>query len=69
MLPFLYLWSGPDHCTKGNSWEYGLDASFTSACKIQLVSPLNKEKISTSNGGGGNWGGDGTIEQIETLTR
>mgnify|MGYP003706627295 CR=1 FL=1 len=50
------------NCTKGRSDDYGLDASSDS--KIQLVSPLTKEKISTSNGGGGNWGGDGTIEEV-----
>ena len=48
--------------TKGNSDSYGLATS--SNCKIQLVLPLTKEEISTNNGGGGNWGGSGTIEQI-----
>ena len=44
---------------------YGLDSSFFSA-KIQLIAPLTKEKISTGNRGGGNWGGPGTIEQISS---
>ena len=50
------------NCTKGHSFEYGLRSSYSS--KIQLVSPLTKEKISTSNGGGGNWGGDGTTRTV-----
>ena len=48
------------NCTDGGSDDYGLEAS--SSSKIQLVSPLTKEKISTSNGGGGNW--RGTIEEV-----
>ena len=51
------------NCTNGDSYEYGLYASSDSS-KVQLVSPLTKEKISTSNGGGRNWGGDGTIEEV-----
>ena len=50
------------NCTRGDSDDYGLDASSDS--KVQLVSPLTKEKISTSNGGGGNWGGPGTIRTV-----
>jgi len=49
--------------TKGESNYYGLDADSDS--NIQLVVPLTKEEISTKNGGGGNWGGDGKIEQVE----
>ena len=49
--------------TKGESDDYGLDASSFSS-KFQLVTPLTKEEISTNNGGGGNWGGRGTIEQV-----
>ena len=47
--------------TKGRSDDYGLDAydSF-----IHLIHPLTKEKISTDNGGGRNWGEYGTIKQI-----
>ena len=48
--------------TKGESGDYGLFAS--SSSHIHLVHPLTKEQISTNNGGGGNWGGDGTIKQI-----
>ena len=48
--------------TKGNSYWYGLHASSSSS--IHLVPPLTKEQISKNNGGGGNWGGDGTIKQI-----
>ena len=51
------------NCTYGVSSNYGLEAS-TSDSKFQLVSLLTKEKISTSNGGGGNWGGYGTIRTV-----
>jgi len=47
--------------TTGNSSYYGLNAD-SSSSNIQLVFPLTKEEISTNNGGGGNWGGNGTIE-------
>ena len=43
--------------TKGTG--YGL-ATYDSST-IHLVPPLTKEQISKNNGGGGNWGGDGTI--------
>ena len=45
--------------TKGDSNYYGLRAHYSSS--IHLVPPLTKEQISKNNGGGGNWGGDGTI--------
>ena len=51
------------NCTKGKSYNYGLNA-YSTTSKVQLASPLTKEKISTSNGGGGNWGGKGTIEEV-----
>ena len=46
--------------TKGDSYEYGLNA-YDSSSSIHLVPPLTKKQISKNNGGGGNWGGDGTI--------
>ena len=49
--------------TTGNSYYYGLDGRF-SPNFIHLVHPLTKKQISKNNGGGGNWGGSGTIEQI-----
>ena len=49
--------------TKGKSNSYGLDACKNHRCNIHLVHPLTKEEISTNNGGG-NWGGYGTIKQI-----
>jgi len=60
--------SGKNTCIQGNvtsgeSDSYGLDA-YSSSSKIQIVTPLTKETISINNGGGGNWGGDGTIEQV-----
>ena len=49
--------------TKGYySNRYGLKANYSST--IHIVHPLTKKQISTNNGGGGNWGGDGTIKQI-----
>ena len=50
--------------TKGISDDYGLDA-FSYSDNIHLVHPLTKEQISTNNGGGRNWGGSGTIEQVD----
>ena len=54
--------------TKGDSDYYGLNA-FWSSSSIHLVPPLTKEQISKNNGGGGNWGGKGTIKQISKRTR
>jgi hypothetical protein len=50
--------------TGGKSDRYGLDA-YGSSSFIHLKS-LTKESISTNNGGGGNYGGKGTIKTIET---
>jgi len=49
--------------TTGDSGYYGLEASYSSS-SIHLIPPLTKKQISKNNGGGGNWGGDGTIKQI-----
>ena len=49
--------------TKGYSDDYGLEASHSSSF-IHLAHPLTKKQISKNNGGGRNWGGSGTIEQI-----
>ena len=46
---------------------YGLKAS-SSSSKIHIVHPLTKNQISKHNGGAGNWGGDGTIEQVSKST-
>ena len=48
--------------TGGDSDTYGLHA-WSSSSSIHLKS-LTKESISTNNGGGGNYGGDGTIKTI-----
>ena len=53
--------------TKENSRCYGLNA-VSGRSKIQLVAPLTKEEISTNNGGGGNWGGKGTVKQVRSLS-
>ena len=49
----------------GGNWRgrYGLHA-FHDDAKIQIVTPLTKDSISINNGGSGNWGGNGTIEQV-----
>ena len=48
--------------TGGNIRYYGLKA-VDSSSSIHLKS-LTKESISTNNGGGGNYGGDGTIKTL-----
>ena len=52
------------NCTDGFSWNYGLDANDSSS-SIHLVSPLTIETISKNNGGGGNYGGNGTIAIVD----
>ena len=45
--------------------SYVRDAQIiTSSSSIHLVSPLTKESVSINNGGGGNYGGDGTIKTV-----
>jgi len=52
--------------TGGDSGStYGLETSDTSSI-IHLLFPLTKESVSTNNGGGGNYGGDGTIETVNS---
>ena len=46
----------------GDSDFYGLEA-YSSSSSIHLKS-LTKESISTNNGGGGNYGGNGTSKTI-----
>jgi hypothetical protein len=60
--------SGPSttiqgNVTKGDSETYGLDISWPCS-KIQLIDVQSVSFVTSNNGGGGNWGGDGTIEQI-----
>ena len=50
------------NCTNGDSWNYGLDTNDSSS--IHLASSLTIETISKNNGGGGNYGGRGTIKQL-----
>jgi len=50
--------------TIGDSFYYGLSA-YSSSSKIHIVHPITKEQISNNNGGGGNWGGMGTIGNKE----
>merc|ERR1712028_324434 len=47
------------NCIDGESGDYGLEA-YDSSSSIHLKS-LTKESISTNNGGGGNYGGEGRI--------
>ena len=45
---------------------FGLKTCDTSS-RIHLLFPLTKESVSTNNGGGGNYGGSGTIETVNAL--
>ena len=62
-----------NNCTDGTSNTYGLDTGFTDATinrrpgAIAIKSPLTKASISINNGGGGNWGGEGTITEEEPV--
>ena len=55
-----------NNCTSGRSYDYGLDAASSSSI-IHLLSPLTKEDVSTNNNGGRNYGGDGTIETVNSF--
>jgi len=46
--------------TSGVSYRYGLFTASSSSF-IVVLKPLTKESVSTNNGGGGNYGGYGTI--------
>ena len=54
-----------NNVTGGNSGWYGLYPS-SSSSSIHLVSPLTKESVSINNGGGGNYGGSGTIAIVDS---
>jgi hypothetical protein len=43
-----------ENCSENCIGDYGLRVSYPSS-KIQIVSPLTKEKVSKNNNGGGNW--------------
>ena len=45
---------------------YGLQTSHTSST-IHLLFPLTQESASTNNGGGGNYGGKGTIKTVKSF--
>ena len=53
-----------NNVTGGDSDHYGLYTAFSST--IHLVSPLTKESVSINNGGGGNYGGAGTIAIVDS---
>ena len=48
------------------SWYYGME-TWGSSSIIHLLFPLTKESVSTNNQGGGNYGGDGTIETVKSF--
>jgi hypothetical protein len=52
--------------TSGSSTTYGLDTLYTSSI-IHLLFPLTKESVSTNNHGSGNYGGDGSIQTVDSL--
>jgi hypothetical protein len=51
--------------TSGNNYEYGLHTPYTSST-IHLLFPLTKESVSTNNHGGWNYGGNGTIQTVDS---
>ena len=53
-----------NNVTGGYSHLYGLYSSISSS-SIHLVSPLTKESVFINNGGGGNYGGNGTIAIVD----
>jgi hypothetical protein len=55
------------NCTDGDSDLYGLDAESSSS--IHLALSLTIETISKNNGGGGNFGGNGTIKTVTNNTK
>ena len=54
---------GIAHSTRGG---YGLNTLYLSSI-IHLLFPLTQESVSTNNGGGGNYGGRGTIMVVEAF--
>ena len=52
------------NCTNGYSMWYGLH-TYVSSSSIHLASTLTIETISTNNGGGGNYSGQGTIAIVD----
>jgi hypothetical protein len=50
--------------TCGNSYLYGLSTCDTSS-RIHLLFPLTQESVSTTNAGGGNYGGKGEIAIVD----
>ena len=56
------------NCTDGKSWDYGLKTGDSSS-SIHLASSLTIETISQNNGGGGNYGGRGTIKTMTNNTK
>ena len=52
--------------TSGDGDDFGLDTCDTSSI-IHLLFPLTKESVSTNNHGGRNYGGDGTIETVNSF--
>ena len=52
------------NCTSGDSSHYGLHSGTYHAGSIHLASSLTIETISKNNGGGGNYGGKGTIKTL-----
>jgi hypothetical protein len=53
-----------NNVTSGYSNCSGLSTCYSSS-SIHLVSPLTKESVSINNGGGGNYGGEGTIAIVD----
>ena len=52
--------------TDGDGYWYGLKTLATSSI-IHLLFPLTKESVSTNNHNGQNYGGNGTIETVNSF--
>jgi hypothetical protein len=52
--------------TTGYSSSYGL-CTYDTSSRIHLLFPLTKESVSTNNHNGQNYGGDGTIETVNSF--
>ena len=56
------------NCASGRNSSYGLH-TYDASSSIYLASSLTIETISQNNGGGGNYGGPGTIKKITNKPR
>ena len=67
MLKIYFFRKVENNCLCQCDFYYGMKAGDVDS-KVQLVAPLTKESACMNNGGGGNWGGVGIIEQVAART-